>query len=81
MKWFASHLADRSDIVRGTASEWAPIHAWVPQEIILEPFLFLIKNNNTFTDINTCSFIRLFADDTSFIVIEENPPDCSCHVK
>ena len=73
VKWFSSYLSDRRQCVHlsGTKSDWAPIHAGVPQGSILGPLLFLIFVNDIVKDIR--SSIRLFADDTSLYIIVENP--------
>ena len=74
VKWFSSYLSNRRQcvILSGTKSDWAPIHAGVPQGSILGPLLFLIFINDIVKDIS--SSIRLFADDTSLYIIVENPP-------
>ena len=73
VKWFSSYLSNRRQcvILSGTKSEWAPMHAGVPQGSILGPLLFLIFINDIVKDIS--SSIRLFADYTSLYIIVENP--------
>ncbi|MCG7879605.1 MAG: reverse transcriptase family protein, partial [Candidatus Thiodiazotropha endolucinida] len=73
LKWFSSYLSGRRQcvVLRGTISDWAPVHAGVPQGSILGPLLFLIFINDIVRNIN-CS-IRLFADDTSLYIVVDNP--------
>lgn len=73
IKWFSSYLSNRRQcvILSGATSEWASVHAGVPQGSILGPLLFLIFINDIVKNINSC--IRLFADDTSLYIIVENP--------
>ena len=72
-KWFTSYLSDRRQcvVLGGATSEWASVHAGVPQGSILGPLLFLLFINDIVKDIH--SSIRLFADDTSLYIIVENP--------
>lgn len=58
-------------IMRGAASELAPIYAGTRQVSILTPLLFLIDINGIVTVINFS--MRLFAEYTSLSVIIENP--------
>ncbi|MCW4249933.1 MAG: reverse transcriptase family protein [Candidatus Thiodiazotropha endolucinida] len=73
LKWFSSYLSGRRQcvVLCGTISDWAPVHAGVPQGSILGPLLFLIFINDIVRNIN-CS-IRLFADDTSLYIVVDNP--------
>ncbi|MCF1459523.1 MAG: reverse transcriptase family protein, partial [Shewanella sp.] len=73
VKWFTSYLSDRRQcvVLGGASSEWASVHAGVPQGSILGPLLFLLFINDIVKDIH--SSIRLFADDTSLYIIVENP--------
>ena len=66
-------LSDRKQrvVLPGVPSDWASIRAGVPQGSILGPLLFLLYINDIVSDIG--SNIRLFADDTSLFIVEENP--------
>ena len=55
----------------GAVSDWTLICAGVPQGSILGPLLILLYINDIVLDIG--SNIRLFADDTSFFIIVDNP--------
>ena len=71
--WFKGYLKDRKQrvVLPGSASSWAFIEVGVPQGSILDPLLFLRYINDIVDDIHSC--IRLFADDTSLYIIEDNP--------
>ena len=71
--WFADYLSNRKQrvVLPGAVSDWASIHAGVPQGSIIGPLLFLLYINNIVHDIG--SNIRLFADDTSFFIIVDDP--------
>ena len=71
--WFADYLSNRKQrvVLPGAVSNWASIHAGVPQESILGPLLFLLYINDIVHDIG--SNIRLFADDTSLFIIVDDP--------
>ena len=73
IKWLISYLTERRQcvVLGGATSDWAPVHAGVPQGSILGPLLFLIFINDIVKDIN--SSIRLFSDDTSLYIIVEDP--------
>ena len=74
LKWLArSYLSDRLQrvVLPGNESAWKFILAGVPQSSILDPLLFLLFINDIVTVI--WSNIRLFADDTNFFIIIENP--------
>ena len=71
--WFADYLSNRKQrvVLPGIVSDWASIHAGVPQGSILWPLLFLFYINDIVHDIG--SNIWLFADDTSLLIIEDDP--------
>ena len=71
--WFADYLSNRKQrvVLPGAVSDWATIHARVPQVSILDPLLFLLCINDIVHDIG--SNIRLFADDTSLFIIVDDP--------
>ena len=73
LKWIYSYLVGRKQrvVLQGVESEWNYIKVGVPQGSILGPLLFLIFINDIGTEIG--SSIRLFADDTSFFIIVDNP--------
>ena len=67
LNWFMSYLTDRKQrvIINGQHSNWAQIHAGVPQGSILGPLLFIIYIDDIIENIE--SNIFLFADDTSLL--------------
>ena len=71
--WFKDYLSNRQQrvCIKEAASLLKFITAGVPQGSILGPTLCLIYINDIVKDLR-CN-IRLFADDNSFYVIEENP--------
>ena len=71
--WFADYLSNRKQrvVLPGAVSDWASIHAGVPQGSILGPLLFLLYINAIVHGIG--SNIRLFADDTSLYIIVDDP--------
>ena len=73
LDWFKNYLLDRrqSVLLPGVNSDWSKIFAGVPQGYILVPLLFLIFINDIVNGI--CSYIRLFADDTSLFIIVDYP--------
>ena len=73
LSWFSSYLSERRQrvILPGTQSDWNYIYAGVPQGSILGPLLFLLYINDIVNDIG--SNIRPFADDTSLLLVVENP--------
>ena len=73
LSWFRSYLDDRRQRVVLSDAEWAWqfIRAGIPQGSILGSLLFLLFMTDIITYIG--SNIRLFADDTSFFMIVENP--------
>ena len=68
-----SYLENRKQrvVLPGAESTWNYVHAGVPQCYILGPLLFLLYINAIVTEIG--SNIRLSADDTSLVIIVENP--------
>ena len=77
LAWFADYLSNRKQrvVLPGAVSDWASIHAGVPQGSIIGPLLFLLYINNIVHDIG--SNIRLFADDTSlFIIVDDTVTGC-----
>ena len=73
LQLLASYLSNRKQrvVIPGACSEWVAITAGVPQGSILGPLLFLIYINDIVEDIH--SHIRLFANDTSFYLIVNEP--------
>ena len=73
LKWLTNYLAKRKQrvILPGVISDWIFILAGVPQGYILGLILFLIYINDIVaeSDFN----IRLFADNTSFYIMVDNP--------
>ena len=79
LKWFKSYLSDRQQrvVIPGAKSDWASIHAGVPQGSILGPLLFLVFINDIVSEIQ--SNIRLFADDTSlYLVVDHANQAANC---
>ena len=68
-----SYLSGRHQrvLLPGSFPEWVYIKAGVPQGSILGPLFFLLYINDIVKNIG--SNIRLFADDTSFFIIVDNP--------
>ena len=74
LAWFQSYLSNRKQrvVLPDGTSDWVFIRVGVPQGSILGPLLFLLYIfNDIVLDIG--SYIRLFADDTSFYIIVEDP--------
>ena len=70
LAWFKSYLSNRKQrvVLPGAVSDWVFIQAGVPQGSILGPLLFLLYINDIVHDIG--SNIRLFADDTSLLLLK-----------
>ena len=66
LSWFESYLSGRSQCtdVAGVTSQFADLHAGVPQGAILSPLLFTAFVNDLPQHVSTAD-INLFADDTS----------------
>ena len=66
LSWFHRYLSGRSQCteVAGVASEFADLHAGVPQGAILSPLLFAVFVNGLPKHVSS-SNVNLFADDTS----------------
>ena len=64
--WFQKYLTDRRQrvVVGDEKSQWAEIHAGVPQGFIFKPILFSIFINDLPTML-TRSKVMLYADDTT----------------
>ena len=77
LHWFANYLDNRKQrvVLPGATSRWTFTNAGVPQGSILGPLQFLVYINDIVEYIN--SKIRLFADDTSFFIIVDNPIDAA----
>ena len=73
LSWTRSYLSNRRQkvVLPGASSNWNFIFAGVPQGTILGTLLFLLYINDIVK--NMGSNIRLFADDTSILIIVENP--------
>ena len=73
LQWFTDYLNSRKQrvVLPGVFSHWTDLKAGVPQGSILGPLLFLIYIKDIIRNID--SSIRLFADDTSLYIIDENP--------
>ena len=78
LAWFKSYLSNRKQrvVLPGAVSDWVFIQAGVPQGSILGPLLFLLYINDIVHDIG--SNIRLFADDTLFIIVEDAITAAAC---
>ena len=65
LKLFQSFLSDRQQrvVLNGQHSNWAPVLADVPQELILGPLLLLVYINDLLDNLE--SLVQLFADDIS----------------
>ena len=72
LKWFQSFLVGRRQAVTvdGSVSDFASLHAGVPQGAILSPLLFSIYMNDICTAVS--ENINLFADDTSLYVTDRS---------
>ena len=73
LSWFEDYLSGRRQrvIINGQCSDWAGIHAGVPQGSVLGPLLFLVYINDITSNIRHCN-TRLFADDTCLFIEVEN---------
>ena len=73
LRWFNSYLTNRKQCVLlpGIQSKWNDVRAGVPQGSILGALLFLLCISDIVNDI--CLNIRLFADDTSVYIIDDDP--------
>ena len=62
--WFENYLAERKQavVLHGSRSDYLTVPAGVPQDSVLEPFLFLIYIDDILEDIE--SVINFSADDT-----------------
>lgn len=71
--WFTSYLSNRQQrvVINGRHSEWANIHAGVPQGSVLGPLLFLVYINDLVDVVQHCQ-IRMFADDTCLFIESNN---------
>ena len=79
LTWFKSYLPNRKQrvVLPGAVSDWLFLNARVPHGSILGPLLFLLYINDIVLNIG--SNIRLFADDTSFFIIVDDPvADAAC---
>ena len=64
LHWFENYLAERKQavVLHGSRSDYLTVPAGVPQDSVLEPFLFLIYIDDILEDIE--SVINFSADDT-----------------
>ena len=69
LNWFTNYLfkGRQRVVLPGVESLWTFIKAGVPQGSILGPLLFLLFINDNVNEIH--ANIRLFADDTSYILL------------
>ena len=72
-KLFSNYLSNRKQrvLINGTASDWGPIEAGVPQGSVLGPLLFLVYINDLEKGIK--SSVKFFADDTSLFSVVRDP--------
>ena len=72
-QWFTDYLYNRKQrvVIPVVTSSWSSVEAGVPQGSIQGPLLFLLYIYDIVESIN--SSIRLFADDTTFYIIVDNP--------
>ena len=61
----------QATVIKGEKSDFKSISAGVPQGSVLEPLVFLIYINDSVN--NTESVIKLFSDDTSLSLAQNNP--------
>ena len=68
-----NYLTNRKQrvVINGTASDWGPLEAGVPQGSVLGPLLFLVYINDLEDGIK--SSVKFFADDTSIFSIVRDP--------
>ena len=74
LEWFKTYILDRRQTTcgHGVNSDWSNIFAGIPQGSILGPLLFSdFHINDIVNEIDFC--IRLLADDTSHLIIEDDP--------
>ena len=76
LQWFTGYLKDRKPRVvlpASASSDLCLTKAGVPQGSILGPLLFIVCINDIVEEIN--SSIRLFANDTCFYIVVDDPLD------